>query len=383
LVVLQGLTVVDVSRLLPGPFCTLILSDLGARVVSVEAPGGIGDITGIEFPMLMRGKERIELDLKREKDNQAFARLVSRSDVLVEGYRPGTAARLGIDFGTASMWNPRLVYCSLTGYGQGSPGASIGHDINFLAVSGLLDLMVQDDGNDSPPIPAVQFADAVGSLAAVIGILSALFERERTGKGRWLDISMADCLPSLAITAFTFHAAGLPHRLGKSPVGGGLACYGLYRTLDRRLLAVGALEAHLFAGLCDALHLPDLVPIQYRPDKQAEVRARLAETFKSKTLSQWETFFSDKDVCVSPVARFEDAVSLPGFIGSGALRPARDPQGADTLLPAFPVEPPPPSVPDRSLPDRSAVPTRGQHTASVLAELGYSAEEIASITTPR
>jgi crotonobetainyl-CoA:carnitine CoA-transferase CaiB-like acyl-CoA transferase len=366
---LSGLTVLDLSRLMPGPFCTTLLSDLGARVITIESPREATDVTATDFPSLLRGKERVVLNLKSSEGRAVFFRLLNSAHAVVEGFRPGTLARLGVDYASAKKVKPAIVYASISAYGQEGPDAERGgHDINFLARSGLLDLMVAEDAD--PSIPAVQFADMTGAMMAALSLLAALRRAESTGVGQHLDISMADASLSLAITSLTFRQNGWPYEAGESLVGGGLACYGAYRTKDGRLLGVGALEAHFFRNLCGALGLDELVPHQYVGPKQPELRAKLEATFYNRTYTEWVEFFADHDACVTGAIRFHDALADPRMRGRGAVRVATDRDGAPVQVLGMPLAFP------HERPEGGTIAARGEHTRALLLEAGYSNAEV-------
>jgi crotonobetainyl-CoA:carnitine CoA-transferase CaiB-like acyl-CoA transferase len=369
---LSDITILDLSRLMPGPYCTMLLADLGARVIAVESPREAQDVTATRFPSLLRNKRHMVLDLKSTAGQAVFFRMVGKADAVVEGYRPGTLSRLGVDYDAARAVNPRIVYCSITGYGQEGPHAEqAGHDINFLARSGLLDLMIPDGAE--PHIPAVQFADMTGAMAGAMALLAALRERDRTGEGRHLDISMTDAVAALPVTSATFRQKGWPFGAGTSLVGGGLACYGAYRTRDGRLLAVGALEAVFFRRLCEALGLEELVPHQYVVPRQAEMRKRLEAVFAEKTHDEWVAFFADKDCCVTGVPRFEQALASPQRRHRGAVRQAKEADGSTIGVLGMPL-----AWPSKS-PSGGRIPNRGEHTDAILRDLHYTKTEIETL----
>ena len=291
---LAGLLVVDVTRHLPGPFASRELLRLGARVVRVEPPEG--DPLRVMAPAwdaaLNAGKESIVCDLKA--DPRFGHAICSRADVLLEGFRPGVAARLGL--GPADL-PPRVVYCSLTGFGA-SPQHRLraGHDLNYLGYAGVL-------ADTAPALPPVQIADlAAGSLRAVAAILAALLERERTGLGTHLELSMTH--GSHEFVAYRAGGDPLPRFLT-----GGLACYAIYETADARHLTVAALETKFFRRLCELIARDDLIARQYDPSAQAEIRAALAQTFVQKPLATWLALFDREDVCVGPVATLDEAAA--------------------------------------------------------------------------
>jgi alpha-methylacyl-CoA racemase len=291
---LEGALVVDLTRYLPGPFASRELLQLGARVVRIEPPGGdpMRETAPAWHEALNEGKESVTCDLKAEPDRGRA--LCADADVVIEGFRPGVAERLGV--GPADLPDT-VVYCSITGFGFGGRHEQrAAHDLNYQGWAGLL-------ADTAPALPPVQVADlAAGSLTAVNRILAALLEREKTGRGGHLVVSMTHASHRFAA-----------HRLGGEPVPklltGGLACYGIYPTADRRYLTVAALEQKFFARLCELLSLEDLAPRQFDPAAQSELADTLTETFAAKPLSAWLELFDREDVCVGPVATLEEAAT--------------------------------------------------------------------------
>jgi alpha-methylacyl-CoA racemase len=288
---LDGLLVVDLARYLPGAFASSELLRLGARVVRVEAPGGDPMRTAAPAwdETLRRGKESVVCDLKRDA---AFARaLCARADVVLEGFRPGVAARLGV--GPVDV-PPGVVYCSITGFGTSGRHASrVGHDLNYLGWAGAL----ADTGRQVPP---VQVADmAAGALRAVAEILAALFRRERTGNGARLVVSMTH--GSHDLVAHRLHGDPLPRLLT-----GGMACYGVYEAADGLLLTVAALEPGFFTRFCEVIGRPELAARQYDTDQEA-LRADLAAILATRARADWLDLVEDEDVCVGPVASLAEA----------------------------------------------------------------------------
>jgi alpha-methylacyl-CoA racemase len=291
---LEGTLVVDLTRNLPGPFASRELLRLGGRVVRVEPPGGdpMRETAPAWHDALNAGKESIVCDLKAEP---ARAReLCGTADVVIEGFRPGAAERLGLG---ATDLPATVVYCSITGFGLGGRHEQrAGHDLNYQGWAGLL-------ADTAPALPPAQLADlAAGSLTAVMEILAALLTRERTGRGAHIVVSMTHGSHRLAA-----------HRLGGEPIPklltGGLACYRIYPTADGQHLTVAALEPKFFARLCELLGLEEWTPRQYDPDAQSQLADTLAETFASKPLSTWLELFDREDVCVGPVATLEEAAA--------------------------------------------------------------------------
>jgi alpha-methylacyl-CoA racemase len=291
---LEGALVVDLTRYLPGPFASRELLQLGARVVRIEPPGGdpMRETAPAWHEALNEGKESVTCDLKAEPGRGRA--LCADADVVIEGFRPGVADRLGI--GPADLPDT-VVYCSITGFGlRGGHEQRAAHDLNYQGWAGLL-------ADTAPALPPVQVADlAAGSLTAVNRILAALLEREKTGRGVHLVVSMTHASHRFAA-----------HRLGGEPVPklltGGLACYGIYPTADGRYLTVAALEQKFFARLCELLSLEDLAPRQFDPAAQSELADALTETFAAKPLSAWLELFDREDVCVGPVATLEEAAT--------------------------------------------------------------------------
>ena len=368
---LDGLKVLDLSRLLPGPYATLVLADLGAIVDKVEEPGA-GDYTRHSPPMkddtsalflgLNRNKRSIGIDLKSTEGVATLKALVKHYDVLVESFRPGVLDRLGVGFEVLRKENPRLIFCSISGYGNTGPDRlKAGHDLNYIARSGAL---AYGGSNGGPPaMPGVQLADiGGGSLFALIGILAALHERHTTGKGRFVDVSMTD-----GSTAFLhMHLAarlimgneGTPLARGSEALNGGYACYGLYRTSDDRYLAVGSLEPRFFAGVCNAIERPELLSGAYdvgEPGKK--IRAELEKVFASRTQAHWVALFKPLDLCVEPVLEGDEILDDPQLKARGLFTKEGEVIWLRTPLRFgdVPIRPPP---------------TIGQHSAEILRECG-------------
>jgi alpha-methylacyl-CoA racemase len=290
---LAGLLVVDLTRYLPGPFASRELLRLGARVVRLQAPGGdpLGDLAPAWDEALNAGKEAVVLDLKAEPEKGRA--LCAEADVVLESFRPGVVERLGV--GPDDL-PETIVYCSLTGFGPGD--LRVGHDLNYQGWAGLL-------ADTAPAMPPVQIADlAAGGLYAVAEILAALLERQQTGRGRRITISMTHNAHKLAA-----------HRLGGEPFSrlltGGLACYRIYATADGRYLTIAALEPKFFERLCELIGRPELTERQWRPDQEA-LATELAETFAAKPLATWLELFEGEDVSVGPVSTLAEAAAQLG-----------------------------------------------------------------------
>jgi crotonobetainyl-CoA:carnitine CoA-transferase CaiB-like acyl-CoA transferase len=317
---LDGVTVLDLTRLLPGGMATMWLASFGADVIKVEQPG-VGDYARTTalalFEATNRGKKSIEIDLKDAAGRAKFLELASRADVVVESFRPGVMDRLGCGYEVLSKTNPRLVYCSITGYGQTGPWRDMaGHDINYIAMAGLLDLTGTAGG--PPAIPGTQVADiAGGAMQAVMGILLALLARERTGRGQFVDVSMMDGVAAmLPVEISRFQEKGVPPERGAGLLTGEFACYNVYRTADGHFLAVGALEPRFWANLCRVLGREDWIQDQYAPPpRQDELRRGLCALFATRNLTGWWAFLRDVECCVTPVRTLPEVLMDVHFAG--------------------------------------------------------------------
>ena len=299
---LAGVTVLDLSTVGPGARCTAILADLGADVVKIGRPSG-----GLRPPWFSygagRGTRAVVLDLKAAEGRADFLRLAADADVVVESYRPGVVARLGIGYSDVAAVNPGIVYASLTGYGQDGPYAQwAGHDLNYLAVGGFLATQGRR-ADGGPALPGATVADSAGGgMHAVIAILAALLRRRQTGDGQHLDVSATDGVLSLMSLHLDEHlATGAEPGPGSTLLTGRYACYDVYETADGGWLAVGAIEAHFFANLCRLLGCAQLAPAQYDDERQDEVRTALAAAFRTRTRDEWVALLAPADTCVAPV----------------------------------------------------------------------------------
>jgi crotonobetainyl-CoA:carnitine CoA-transferase CaiB-like acyl-CoA transferase len=316
------------------------------------------------YRAINRNKRSLALDLKAEAGRDALLALARAADVVVEGFRPGVVAALGIDHAALRASNPRLVCCSLSGYGQTGPRArAAGHDVNYLGYAGVLDATGTRGG--APALASLQIADLLGgAAAAAIGILGALFGAARTGVGRYVDVAMADAV--LAHQPFALGTLDDDDRVpvrGDDLLTGGVPCYGVYETRDGRFMAVGALETKFWTSLCATLARDDLVSGQFARGEAGErVRAELAAIFRTRTRDEWTATFADADCCVTPVLSFDEALADPQFVARGMVR--RDASGHRSFAPPFALTPSP------ALRAGDA-PRQGEHSREVLREAGY------------
>ena len=369
---LAGITVLDLSRLLPGPFGSMILADHGARVISIEDKRFIAD--GLFITTVNRNKEHISLDLKTSEGKEIFFRLVKTADVVMEGFRPGVVQRLGVDYDTVCKVNPGIIYCSITGYGQTGPYVNrVGHDVNYLSNAGILDLIGQADS--SPAIPGVQIADiAGGGMNAVIGILLALIARNQTGKGQYIDISMTDgVLGFLSIPLF-FHqlTRQIPSR-SDAVLSHRYACYNTYETADGRFLSIGAVEHRFWKKLCEHLELPGYGNLQYDDSRRMEIIDTLRAVFRQKTLGQWESEFGDLDICWGKVQNLEEVLKDPLFRQRDMVIDLEGKDGKTTPVIGVPVK-------LSRTPGKVRTPAVGfgESTVPILREIGYADDDIAA-----
>ena len=379
---LSGTRVLDLTRLLPGGECTLMLAHLGADVIKVEDPIR-GDYGRMAAPMDGRGasafhlycninKRSLALDLKRPEGVEVLVRLVKRADILVESFRPGVLDRLGVGYARLSRENPRLVYCAISGYGQdGALARTPGHDLNFEAVGGTVGLTGPEEG--PPFIPGVPFADIGAGMWAAFAILAALRQADRTGAGQFIDIAMLDtAVGFLAHHAQYFLSCGTRGGRETTRHNGRRPSYRLYPTADGRWLAVGCSEPKFWKNLCRLIGREEFeADSSARAERRREVIAALEETFRERTQAEWLALFEDEEVCVSPVLEVEEVFTHPQV---RARRLAVDhPHPAGGTHPALRLPPRLSNLaPRRPLP----APGLGQHSWEVLEEAGFPPGEI-------
>lgn len=381
---LADVRVLDLTRLLPGPVASLHLADLGADVIKIEDTGAgdyartLGPMAGETshlFALVNRNKRGLRLDLKQSEGVEVFLRLARDADVVLESFRPGVVDMLGIGYAATAATNPRIVYCSITGYGQSGPYRDrAGHDINFLGYAGVLDQIGLRDA--APALPNFQIGDLLGgALPSLVAVLAALLDARRTGRGRHIDIAMADGVlahavaPMLAVLA---HGQVAPR--GDDLLSGAVPCYGIYGTADGRHLAVGALEPKFWAKLCEIIGRTDLEPHGLATDAEgARVRGELQAVFSRHSLAHWSALFDRADCCVTPVLRLEESLENDQFRARGmVVDAARGRQFA-----------PPFKMSEFDFGAPRPAPAAGEHSDEILREAGYAPEQIAALRTRR
>jgi alpha-methylacyl-CoA racemase len=387
---LSDVRVLDLTRLLPGGFCSLLLADFGADVVKVEDTG-MGDYVrwappyyGAEeqqalgtrsalYLALNRGKRSIRLDLKSERGRDAFLRLARDYDVVLESFRPGVLNKLGCGYAVLREANPRLVYCAITGYGQTGPNTQrAGHDMNYLGLNGLLGLTGEPGGR--PIQSAGQIADlGGGALMAAFGVMAALRERERSRAGQLVDVSMTDgSLAWLAMVAAQYLCDGEVPQRGRGNLNGGIACYLPYKAADG-WVTCGALEPKFWRNLCEGVGRPDLVDKQFAAPDSQDGQA-IAAVFRERTRSEWKAFNDEHDAMIEPILDLNQALDSELVRERGMVVEIEQPELGPVRLLGLPVKF------SRTAGDATRpAPALGEHTEQVLAAAGFSTEEVASL----
>ena len=374
---LAGIRVLDLTRLLPGPVATLHLADLGAEVIKIEDPQvgdysrtmGSGDGNGEDsayFRMINRNKQGLRLDLKQPAGLEVFMRLAATADVVVESFRPGVVDKLGIGYAALAAVNPKIAYCSISGYGQNGPYRDhAGHDINYLGYTGVLEQTGSEGGE--PAIPNFQIADLLGgALTAAMGVLAAVLEAQRTGRGRYIDVAMTDSV--LAHTYFTtlrLNDAGQSASRGTDVLNGGLPCYATYRCADGRYMVVGALEGKFWKACCTTLERPAWIRRQW----DTSLRVDMAALFATRARDDWATLFAAVDCCVTPILSPEEALVNEHVV---ARRMVLREDGLTQFAPPLKLS-------GYEFAVRQPAPKVGEHNVGILRAAGYSDDEIAAL----
>ncbi|HSF49065.1 MAG TPA: CaiB/BaiF CoA-transferase family protein [Burkholderiales bacterium] len=380
---LEGIRVLDLTRLLPGPMCTLHLADMGADVIKIEDTGD-GDYArkigtrnadnSLFFLALNRNKRGVRLDLKQPRGREVFLKLTERADLIVESFRPGVMDKLGIGYHAVSARSPRIVYCSISGYGQTGPYRDrAGHDINYLGYAGVLN----DIGKESPIVPNYQIADTLGgALTGAMGILAALLDAKTSGRGRYVDVSMTDSVLAHALLALvTLKEGGEAPPRGESPLSGGLPWYNVYETSDRRYLALGALEKKFWDKLCEALGRPDLKDRHGSAGEAAAALEReVASIFRTQPLVYWTNKLVARDCCASPVLTLAEALEDEQVKSREMVVESSHPVDGKVTQFALPIK-----FSEFEFEVARPAPMPGEHSEEVLREAGYTAQEIGAL----
>ena len=390
---LEGVRILDLSRLIPGTFCTMLLGDLGAEVVKIEAPG-VSEFMGSSGPLgeeksrkiaayyaPNRNKKSVVINLKSQAGQEIFYGLSQRADVIVEGFRPGVAERLGIGYETIEKLKRKIIYCSLSGYGQDGPYRAFpGHDINYIAMAGILGLIGHDEG--PPVIPLNLVADFAGAaLYAALGIAVALVARNRTGRGQYVDVAYMDGAVSL-MTWFTcgYFFDGSVLRRGQSWLHGAYPYYGVYETKDGKHITIGCLEPHFWENLCRFLGKEEYISYHFEPEhtfqkpedeKWDEIRSFLRQVFLTRTRDEWFDLLIRNDVPAGKVHTPDEVFTDPQVLHRQMVIEVEDPILGKVKQVG--VAPKLSSTPGKV---RSLSPLPGEHTNEILRELGYEWEEI-------
>lgn len=384
---LDGIKVLDLSRLAPGPHCSMLLADFGADVTLVEAvPGASAKLGGgglrrsesadraAAYNALGRGKKSIALNLKEEAARNIFYEMVKGADVVIEGFRPGVTKRLGVDYATLAKINPRIIGCSISGFGQTGPYSNlVGHDINYISIGGALG--VTGRPGQPPSIPVNLVADfAGGGLTAAFAICLAIIAREKTGRGQDIDVGMSDGVLSLMTSAFSgYFGQGQPIRPGQMLLNGAAPFYNTYECSDGRWFSIGSIEGHFYQALCQVLETPDLLDKQFAQDQWPAMIERFKGIFKTKTADEWMKIMSQYDICATPVLEMENVATNEHNLARNMVIELDSPIGKVKQIGVGPKLSDTPGKP------RTTAPVIGQHTDEILGALGYDAAKIAAL----
>ena len=386
---LEGIRILDLARFAPGLYVSMYLADMGAEVIRIEEAAVSGrragfteekvayrdssDTRASAFNALERNKRRIAINLKDADGKAAFLKMAAQADVILEGFRPGVTQRLGIDYATCRAINPGIIYMSLTGYGQDGPYRLMaGHDVDYVAISGAMSLVGTKDG--TPVIPGNLIADyAGGAQNAIIGVLTALVARQRTGKGQYVDVSMTDGVVGLlAQYAQDYFMTGNSPTPSGTRYNGGAPYYNVYEAKDGRWLAVGSMEPWFFVNVCKLAGRPELADRQFDQARWPEMEATLRQVFKTKTAQEWHDLMSNEDTCVVKILTFEEVFANPQIQTREMLLDLQHPQAGKVKQVGFPIK-----FSETPGAFRTFAGMKGQDTDAILGEMGYDATAIA------
>lgn len=381
---LEGITVLDLSRQLPGPVATQILADFGADVIKVEDTGRGDEFRYVEplkndvstrHMMLNRNKRGLSINLKSDEGRALFLQLAAKADVVFEQFRPGVVKRLGIDYESVRAVNPKIVYLSLSGFGQDSPYRDVvAHDPNYLAVSGVLSLLGRR--GDAPAMSGPQISDLAAAHMATIGILAALRRAEREGQGDYIDVALADSAFAMTVTALsTYVGTGTAPSRGQERHNGRYPWSDIYRCADDGYVTISAIESHFYRNLCHAMGHPEWEALQYADDEeQDKIRAELQRIFLRHNRDEWFELLKDKELCISPVLSVAEAAQSEQVKARGSLLPHVHPQAGEISLLMSPIR-----MKHAPAQIRRPAPALGEHTGEILASVGVDSSKLAEL----
>ncbi len=379
---LEGIRVLDLSTMLPGPFCTQVLADYGAEIIKIEdkvgdrgrwSPPFIDD-QGALFYAVNRNKKSISLDLRSEEGKNIFEKLVANSDVILDAFRPGVMDKLGLSYEVLKQVNERIIYCALNGFGSTGPLIhTAAHDINIMSLAGITDLSGTKDS--LPSLSTLQLTGiAGGSLYAVMAILMALINRQKTGRGQFCDVSMMDgAISLLAYTLGEWSGSGLLPERGNGLLTGGFAFYQIYETSDNKYISLGAVESKFWREFCERIGKPEYLDSQWKPELQEQMIAGIRTVIKEGSQAEWLEIFADANICLAPVLNLEEMSKHPQVVDRDMIIKMKDfrDSGKDMFLSGLPIK-----FSDTPGEIKLNFPETGEHTVEILLAAGYTAEEI-------